>query len=117
MINGELFLTNDFALDFLSILYDRAFEYPTFEVYTVDPADLMAYEGVYGAPDFPLKLTIAAEGEQLKAQGTGQPAFILNAVGQHQFDFKKAKLALTFVLEKQQMILVQGGQTIVLTKE
>lgn len=117
MINGELFLTNDFALGLLSIIYDRAFEYPKFEVYAVSPTDLESYEGLYSAPDFPLKLKIYVDGNYLKAQGTGQPAFILNAVEKHQFSFKDAGLEITFVPENQQLILKQGGEIIEMKKE
>jgi D-alanyl-D-alanine carboxypeptidase len=117
MINGELFLTNDFALGLLSIIYDRAYEYPKFDVYKVSSADLLTYEGIYGASDFPMELTIYKDGSQLKAKGTGQPAFILKAVDKHQFAFEKAGLEITFVPKNQSLILKQGGQTIELDKE
>jgi D-alanyl-D-alanine carboxypeptidase len=117
MINGELFLTNDFALGLLSIIYDRAFEYPKFDVYAVSSTGLLAYEGVYGASDFPMKLTIYKDGNQLKAQGTGQPAFILKSVGKHQFAFEKAGLEITFVPKNQVLLLKQGGKTIEFDKE
>lgn len=116
-INGEEFLTNDFALGLLSIIYNRAFEYPKFDTYKVSSTDLLNYESVYGASDFPMELTIYKDGDQLKAQGTGQPAFTLKAVAKHQFAFAKAGLEITFKPENQQLILNQGGQTIELHKE
>lgn len=74
------------------LTYDRAFEYPKFDTYKVSSTDLLNYEGVYGASDFPMELTIYKDGNELKAQGTGQPAFILKAVTKHQFAFAKAGL-------------------------
>lgn len=117
MVNGESFETNDFALGLLSILYDRDFEYPKFTTYVTEASDLASYAGVYGAPNFPLKLTISVEGNQLKAQGTGQPSFILKAVDQHQFEYKAARLEITFVPAYNKMLLTQGGQLVELLKE
>jgi len=114
-INGEEFLTNSFAIGLLSILYDKDYEYPKFDVHVEQPTylpssrDLMRYEGIYSASDFPIKLKVYKEGDHLKAQGTGQSLFILKGVKQHQFVFNQAELEITFEPDKQILILKQSG--------
>ncbi len=62
----------------------------------VDAALLNKYEGVYSAPDFPMKLTIRKTGTGISGQGTGQPEFPLTAVNYTTFKFDPIGLELTF---------------------
>lgn len=117
MINGEHFLTNDFAIGLLSILYDKDYEYPKFDIYKVDPTSLDAYVGTYSSATFPLKVTIFKEGNKLKAQATNQPSFVLTPTDKDLFAYQKAKLEIKFVVKEQKLILTQMGMSNELMKE
>lgn len=117
MINGEEFLTNDFALDLLSIIYDQAYSYPKFDTYEVDTEILDTYVGTYGADNFPLKIKIFRGQNKLKGQGTGQPSFILKPVDKDEFTFDQAGLKIKFIPTENKLKLYQGGQLFDLKKE
>lgn len=86
----------------------------------VDGALLSRYEGVYGAPDFPMKITIRKTGAGISAQGTGQPEFPLTAVNDTTFSFDPIGLQLTFKHDGEGVITgmaLTQGKTIMLKKE
>lgn len=89
----------------------------TAPVYTVNPASLDKYTGVYSAPGFPLKITIAKQETTLTAQATGQGAFPLSPTGPDAFDFKLAGIEMKFDPAKNEMTLKQGPSITILTKE
>ena len=117
-INGERFPHNDFAIGLLSIIYNKKYEYPNFkDAIELKSEDLDKYLGLYSSPDFPLKLTISKEGNILKAQGTGQPAFPLECYELNKFKFDQIKLKLEFKTDENRMILNQGGMKVEMKKE
>ena len=117
-INGERFPHNDFAIGLLSIIYNKKYDYPNFkDAIELKSEDLDKYLGIYSSPDFPLKLTIFKEGNLLKAQGTGQPAFQLECYEINKFKFEAAMLKLDFKTEENKMILTQGGKDVEMKKE
>lgn len=86
----------------------------------VDAALLSKYEGVYSAPDFPMKLTIRRTGSGISAQGTGQPEFTLTAVNETTFRFDPIGLELMFKSNADGVItgmVLTQGKTIELKKE
>lgn len=86
----------------------------------VDAALLRKYEGVYSAPDFPMKLTIRKTGSGISAQGTGQPEFSLTAVNETTFRFDPINLELIFKSSADGVItgmVLTQGKTIELKKE
>ncbi|RYD99234.1 MAG: serine hydrolase [Sphingobacteriales bacterium] len=86
----------------------------------VDAALLSKYEGVYSAPDFPMKLTIRKTGTGISGQGTGQPEFPLTAVSESTFKFDPIGLELTFKNSADGVVtgmIVTQGKTFELKKE
>ncbi len=117
-INGERFPHNDFAIVLLSIIYEKKYNYPNFQdAIEMKSENLDKYLGTYSSPDFPLKLTIFKEGNILKGQGTGQPAFQLECYEINKFKFEPAMLKLDFKTEENKMILTQGGMKVEMKKE
>lgn len=83
---------------------------------TVSDAILASYVGEYELkPEF--ILTITKEGNQLKAQASGQPAFDIYAQSENQFYLKAITAQITFnkngVGKVESLTLFQGGQEIV----
>lgn len=86
----------------------------------VDAALLSKYEGVYSAPDFPMKLTIRKTGTGISGQGTGQPEFPLTAVNETTFKFDPIGLELTFKSDAAGIVtgmMLTQGKTAELKKE
>lgn len=117
IINGESYPTSDFAIGLLSIIYDKDYKLPSFKEYTPDEKFYSAYSGTYTSDKLPFKIKIYTEDGALKAQGEGQPAFTLNPVEKHIFDFKKAGIEIEFEPYQENMRLKQAGQEIQMTKE
>lgn len=117
VINGERYPRNQFILGILSLMYEVPFELPNFTEYKATPEQLSTYSGTYSSPQFPLKVTISQSAGILYAQGTGQPAFPLDATAQHKFSMEEAGLKLEFKPESNSMILQQGGSEFELNKE
>ena len=115
--NGANMKTNDISIAVLSTVYNEDFEMPEFNTYEVTPEQLEAYTGVYSAPEFPLDITISVVEGVLKGQATGQPAFTLDAVDEHQFEFVAAGINMTFNPEENTMLFKQRGATVNFTKE
>ena len=81
----------------------------------VDAAVLARYVGTYKiGPEF--GLTITLNGDQLTAQGTGEPAFPLFAESQTKFFLTVVDAQVEFLADEKgqisHMMLYQGGQTI-----
>jgi D-alanyl-D-alanine carboxypeptidase len=109
--------TNDIAIAVLSTVYNEPFELPKFNTYEVSPEQLEVYVGNYTAPDFPLDISIFIEDGVLKGRATGQPAFTLDAVDEHQFEFVSAGIEMTFDPEENTLLFKQRGARVNFTKE
>jgi hypothetical protein len=81
------------------------------------PADLDRYVGTYASPGIPLKITFTKEGNTLKSQATGQPAFAMEPVSQGIFRFDEAGIRVAFDPAKPAFTLKQGGKEYAFTKE
>lgn len=68
-------------------------------------------------PKIALKITITKEGNTLFAQGTGQPAFPLEATDKDKFKFDQAGAKFEYNPTDKTMILFQGGGQIKFSKE
>jgi D-alanyl-D-alanine carboxypeptidase len=119
--NGMNHSMNDILIGVLSIYYNKPYVIPSFESVTLDPEKLSAYEGVYAAPGFPLKITIKKDGSVLTAQATGQSAFPLEATDELSFSFAAAGIRIVFIKEADGKInrfnFSQGGARYVFSKE
>lgn len=115
--NGTNVNNNDISIAVLSAVYGRPYEIPTFTTYDVTSEDLDPYVGVYASQQIALKITITKEGNTLFAQGTGQPAFPLEATDKDKFKFDQAGAKFEFNPTDKTMILFQGGGQIKFSKE
>ncbi len=86
----------------------------------VDEALLHSYEGVYSAASFPMKITISKQGTSITVQATGQPAILLTALSDTEFEFDRIGLNIRFKTNsegKTSGLTLTQGDKIELTKE
>ncbi|MFZ4927601.1 serine hydrolase domain-containing protein [Chryseobacterium sp. Mn2064] len=110
-INGKSFPHNQLFLGILNLMYDRNYEYPVFDTSKISKSELEKYPGEYSSKDIPLGLKIFIKNDKLYAQGTGQPEFELEYIEKDRFKFDPVGLSITFLPEKSQLQLTQGGKT------
>ena len=91
--------------------------YPVIQPYSVKAEDLDKYTGVYSNAEIQLKITVTKEGNQLKAQATGQNSFNLVPVEQDIFKFDAAGIEMDFSPDKGEFTLKQGGGTYIFIKD
>lgn len=115
--NGTNININDISIAVLSAVYNKPYEIPVFTTFILTSEELDKYLGVYASKQNPLKITITKEGNNLIAQGTGQPAFPLEATDKDKFKFDQAGAKFEFNPNEKTMILFQGGAQIIFTKE
>lgn len=115
--NGKNINNNDISIAVLSAVYDKPYEIPVFTTFTLTSEDLDKYLGVYASKQIPMKITISKDGNTLIAQGTGQPAFPIEATEKDKFKFDQAGAKFEFNPTAKTMILFQGGGQINFTKE
>jgi len=115
--NATNYNNNDISIAVLSAVYGKPYDIPVFSAYEATPEDLDKYVGVYASAHIPLKITITKDGNALIAQGTGQPAFPLEATEKDKFKFDRAGARFEFNPTEKTMILFQGGGQIKFTKE
>ena len=115
--NGTNFKNNDITIAVLSAVYGKPYEIPVFTTFKLTSEDLDKYLGTYASKQIPLKITITKEGNTLIAQGTGQPAFSIEATEKDKFKFDQAGAKFEFNPTEKTMILFQGGGQVNFTKE
>ncbi len=115
--NGTIYSVNSILLYTLNNYYGKHDKLPQFRVYTVDPAELDKYTGTYSNKMVPIKITISKNNNRLFGQGSGQPPFPLEGSAKDEFRFETAGILIRFHMEKNQMALIQGGQSITFTRE
>jgi len=114
-VNGSNYNPNDLLIGVLSIVFEKDYEFPSFEVMEINPEILSQYIGIYAKEGFPLKLEITLKENQLFAQGTGQAAFPLDAIDESNFKFDAAGIKINF--SENILTLKQGGMNVVMTRE
>jgi CubicO group peptidase (beta-lactamase class C family) len=107
--NAANYNKNDISIAVLSAFYGKAYEIPEFVTYTVDPADLDQYTGIYSSYDVPLKITISRVNNSLIAQATDQSAFPLEPFDKDKFQYAMEGVVLEFDPAEKAMILKQRG--------
>jgi CubicO group peptidase (beta-lactamase class C family) len=115
--NGMNYDFNNILIGVLSCSFNKPYKLPSFSPINTSDVDFMKLIGTYATESFPLKITIATDGKSLTAQATGQSSFPLEYKGNNTFTFETAGIELKFNVEKQQMIMSQGGKSFTLTKE
>lgn len=116
--NGTVYSTNNILLAAFAVYYNKPFTVPTFKPVEYSAEELEKFAGVYATPAIPIKITIKVRDKKLYGQPTGQPEIQFEATeDKNKFKFDPAKIILVFDTEKSTMILNQGGQEFVFTKE
>ncbi|WP_046242761.1 serine hydrolase [Hymenobacter terrenus] len=117
--NAQAYSTNEVLLGVLNIYFQRPYRIPSFQAstFTPTPADLDRYAGTYATPRLPLKITMQKEGNTLRAQATGQSAFLLEPVSKDVFKFDQSGIRIQFDPAKPEFTLQQGGGSFLFTKE
>lgn len=115
--NGSNFDMNQISIAVLSALFDREFEIPSFTSYNHTEEQLEMYTGTYSSEEFPLKITVRKDGDQLFAQGEGQPEFPLSGTKLNEFAFNPAGVEIVFSPEEETMLLKQGGKEFTFSKQ
>ena len=115
--NGMNYDFNNILIGVLSCCYNKPYKLPNFSPIAASDIDFMKLIGTYSTESFPLKITISTDGKTLTAQATGQSSFPLEYKGNNTFTFENAGIELKFIVEKENMILTQGGRSFTLTKE
>lgn len=116
--NGMKSPMNNLMIGVLSIYFGKEYQLPEFsETIVIKTKELQKYVGLYSSEGFPLKITITAENDQLKAQATGQPQFVLEAIGDDKFTYERAGLIMTFKPKESKLIFEQRGATYELSRE
>ncbi|MDO8896341.1 MAG: serine hydrolase domain-containing protein [Bacteroidales bacterium] len=114
-VNGSNYNPNDLLIGVLSVVFEKDYEFPSFEIVEINAETLSKYPGVYSAKDFPLKIEISLKENQLFAQATGQQAFPLDAIDESNFKFDAAGIKINF--SENTLTLKQGGMNVVMTRE
>ncbi|MFY0689458.1 MAG: beta-lactamase family protein [Cyclobacteriaceae bacterium] len=115
--NGVVMIPNEILIGILSIYFGMDYQIPSFEIVEVSDDLLESYSGNYTSPDLPMDIVVTRTDVSLSAQATGQPAFPLEAMGDHQFKFSAAGLEMHFNINDGSMKLLQAGQTYIYQKQ
>lgn len=116
--NGAVYPMNDILIGVLSIYFNKPYFIPAFNPpLALKTEDLDQYLGVYATTQIPLKITITKDNITLISQATGQSSFPLEATEKDKFKFEPAGITLEFNPSKNEMMLKQGGQAVLFTKE
>ncbi|WP_304517085.1 serine hydrolase [Cecembia rubra] len=116
-LNGANMDPNQISIAVLSAFFGKDFDIPQFSDDSFTEEELDAFVGVYGAPGFPLDITIRRQKLALIAQATGQPEFLLEHEQGTTFVFRLANLSIEFQPENDQLTLSQSGMKFVLKKK
>lgn len=115
--NGTNLNNNDISIAIFNAIYNKPYKIPVFKTFVNTSEELDKYLGVYSSNIIPLKITITKNGNTIIAQGSGQPAFPLEATKMHEFKFDQAGAKFKFKPKEKTMSLFQRGGEIIFTKE
>ncbi|MGV3629771.1 MAG: serine hydrolase domain-containing protein [Bacteroidota bacterium] len=114
--NGMNYNRNEMSIAILSYTFGMPYDLPSFESVTVKQSVLKKYTGEYASEQFPAKIRIFLENEQLMGQATGQDPFRLEASDETNFRNDQAGLKIAFDAKKQSFTLNQGGKSFLFQK-
>jgi len=110
--NGLQMDPNEIAIAMLSAYFGKDFKIPNFTSYAASAQELNAVTGTYSSSNFPLDIKVFVENDVLKAQATGQAAFVLKPTAPNRFEFTPADILMQFSPEKDQLTFTQMGRKI-----
>ena len=115
--NGSNYNKNDILLAVLGSFYGKGFNLPKFSTVELTANDLEKFLGTYSSEQIPPKIMISKEGSTLLAQATGQSSFPLEPISKDTFIFEKAGVEIEFKTRTEEMIMKQGGQEFLFSKD
>jgi CubicO group peptidase (beta-lactamase class C family) len=115
--NGANYSLNLIAVTVVNGLFNKHFDIPDFRVYEPTSKELNQYPGLYSSDTFPVKLKVTKSGKQLSVQAPGDSKMNLQSTAIGEFKYEPAGITIVFDVEKNQMLLTQGGKTKILNKE
>jgi len=115
--NGENYNLNEISTTVLNSVLDIPFEMPILNNYKVKQKDLLPYMGMYTSKTSPLIISISTKDNILLAQPKGQQIFSMDAITINKFRHDKSGVTLEFLSLNNQMIMKQGNQTLIFTKQ
>lgn len=117
--NGQAYPVNDIMIGVLNTYFGAPYRIPDFRASAIklSAAELAQYAGTYASAKISLKITVSATGNTLQAQPTGQSPFPLTPVGKDAFTFDGAGVRMEFAPARHEMLLKQGGASVLFTLE
>lgn len=115
--NAENYDPDHISTTVLKAVFNKPFEIPTFNAYQLTADDLVPYLGTYTSEETSLIITVSRKGNVMLAQPKGQQIFTMEAVDKDRFKHELSGVTLRFIPSKKQMIMKQGKQTFLFTKE
>ena len=117
--NGHTYSLNEAMLGVLSIYFGKPYRIPNFAATAFTPAlaDFDRYVGTYANAQVPFKITFSRDGNTLKSQASGQPAFVMEGVRKDVFKYDPAGILIEFDAAQSTFKLKQAGQEIEFKKE
>ncbi|HYG40579.1 MAG TPA: serine hydrolase domain-containing protein [Cytophagales bacterium] len=115
--NGHLMPMKETMEGIISIYFGRNFNMPVFEEIKLSNEELASYTGNYYCSKLNQKVFIFIKDNNLIGQAEGQPPLLLEPYEKHQFKNEQAMIKVTFIPEKNKMILDQAGNKFEYIKE
>ncbi|MGE5364563.1 MAG: serine hydrolase domain-containing protein [Bacteroidota bacterium] len=115
--NAENYDINDINTSVLNCVFGKPFAVPVLNIYKITPADLLPYFGVYTSKNSPLIITISGKDNMLLAQPKGQKIYTMEATAKDKFKHDKSGVTLEFNPSESKMIMKQGKQTLLFSKQ
>lgn len=115
--NGLNYSLNSITVTIVNSLFNKHFNIPDFRIYKPKSKELNQYLGVYSSNTFPVKLTVTKSGNQLQLQAPGDSKMNLEATATGEFKYEPAAISIVFDVDKNQMLITQGGKTNILNKK
>lgn len=101
----------------LSFVFNKSVDLPKFNRYAVASGYLKKYSGTYTSQNSSLIIDVSVKNDFLLAQPRGQKVFTMEATNEDKFLHEKTGVTLEFIPLKNQMIMRQGKQEIMFTKQ
>lgn len=115
--NAENYKLETVNESLLSIVFNKPVDLPKFNRYAVTSGDLQQYSGTYTSQNSSLIIDVSVKNDFLLAQPRGQKVYTMEATNKDKFLNEKTGVTLEFIPLKNQMIMRQGKQEIMFTKQ
>lgn len=114
--NAKIYPVRDIIAGVFDVYWNRPFQVPTFESFSVSVEVLDQYAGVYTIPGTPARMTIVREGATLLIQAGGDGRVPLEATAEDTFQIAPG-VTVTFDAAQRQMTIRRPQGERVFTKE